>query len=93
MTIKTLGHNAVMRFNLILRVQTVECLVCGLRLAYHSRIVFGEKGHPDSHFFLIVLYHRLQKGDKFFGFVGILLVEDVPTKLTHQIVAVHEWPP
>jgi hypothetical protein len=78
--------------NMILRAQMVECLVCGLRLAYHSRILFGEKGHPDSHFFVIVLDHSPQKGDEFFGFMGILLVEDVPTKLTHQIAVVHECP-
>jgi hypothetical protein len=29
--------------NLILRVQMVECLVCGVRLAYHTRIFLARK--------------------------------------------------
>ena len=53
---------------------------------YDIRVLLGEKSHSDSDFFLVVSYNCVKHGNEFFGFLGVLLVEDVATELLHQPV-------
>src|ERR1700687_4053476 len=66
-----------------------NALVRSLRVAEGIRVLLGEEGHSDSDFFLILLYDRLQEGDKVLNPPGILLVEDVFAELAHEIGVVH----